>query len=206
VAFSPDGQRLFSKDSSGKMLVWNPRSGERLANENPPAEWSGRGAQSPAGKVLALGQADGSIDVVKLRPPSDTDVLYRRWKSAFDPVWQEQGAARHEKAEQWFAAAFHLVQLHRHAAAGDEAAALRVRRLRALTLLGAADAKPLQVAVSKYPADKADATEQVLADLYHTLDWPAHAVPWWLGRDAHAALLHSLRTAEARGLLGSGAK
>jgi hypothetical protein len=37
VAFSPDGQRLFSKDQSGKMLVWNPRTGERLADDKPPA-------------------------------------------------------------------------------------------------------------------------------------------------------------------------
>jgi hypothetical protein len=114
VAFSPDGQRLFSTDHSGKVVVWNPRSGERLAEEKPPAAWSGQGAQSPDGKLLALCQADGGIDLVELRPPSEAEVLYRRWKSAFDPVWQEEEATRHEKAEQWFAAAFHLRQLLAH--------------------------------------------------------------------------------------------
>jgi WD40 repeat protein len=120
VAFSPDGQRLFTRDSAGGVLAWDPRTGERLASEKPPAMWSGQSAQSPDGKLLALGQSDGSIDLVELRPPSETEILYRRWKSAFDPVWQEQEAARHEKAGQWFAAAFHLRQLLAHKA-GDVA-------------------------------------------------------------------------------------
>jgi hypothetical protein len=59
----------------------------------------------------------GSIDLLELRPPSEAEIRYRRWKSAFDPVWQEEEAARHEKAEQWFAAAFHLRQLLAHKAA-----------------------------------------------------------------------------------------
>jgi hypothetical protein len=56
--------------------------------------------------------------LVELRPPSEAEILYRRWKSAFDAVWQEQEAARHEKAGQWFAAAFNLRQLLAHNA-GD---------------------------------------------------------------------------------------
>jgi hypothetical protein len=110
------------------VLVWDPRTGERLASEKPPATWSGPGAQSPDGKLLALGQRDGSIDLVKLRPPSEADVLYRRWKSAFDPVWQEQEAARHEKAEQWFAAAFHLRQLLAHKAGDADKLKERLKR------------------------------------------------------------------------------
>jgi hypothetical protein len=127
VAFSADGQRLFSKDQSGKMLFWNPRSGQRLADEKPPAAWSAEGAQSPDGKLLALRRLNG-IDVVELRPPSEAEVLYRRWKSAFDPVWQEQEAARHEKAEQWFAAIFHLRQLLAHRAGDADQLNERLKR------------------------------------------------------------------------------
>ena len=47
----------------------------------------------------------------------------------------------------------------------------------------------------------ASPSEQTLADAYHTLDWPVHAVPAWLGREYHAALLRGLRAAEERCLL-----
>jgi hypothetical protein len=78
--------------------------------------------------LLALGQADGSIDLVEMRPPSEAEVLYRLWKMAFDPVWQEQEAARHEEAEQWFAAAFHLRQLLAHKPADADKLKARLKR------------------------------------------------------------------------------
>jgi hypothetical protein len=96
--------------------------------EKPPAVWSSEGAQSPDGRWLALGQRDGSIDLVELRPLSEAEILYRRWKMAFDAVWQEQEAARHEKAEQWFAAAFHLRQLLAHKPADADKLKERVKR------------------------------------------------------------------------------
>jgi hypothetical protein len=128
VAFSLHGQRLFTTDSSGVVLVWDPRTGERLAFEKVPATSSGQGAPSPDGKLLALGQANGSIDLVEVHPPSEAEVLYRRWKMAFDPVWQEQEAARHEKAEHWFAAAFHLRQLLPHKPRDPEKLRERLKR------------------------------------------------------------------------------
>ena len=84
---------------------------------------------------------------------------------------------------------------------GAEAAALRVRRLRALTLMDATAVRPLQTAISKRGADKADANEQGLADLYLSLECPPHVLPWWLGRDAHSAVLYQLRATEERLLL-----
>jgi hypothetical protein len=69
---------------------------------------------------VATGHADGTIDVIKLRPPSETEFLYRRWKSAMDPAWHEQEASRHEGAERWFAAAFHLRQLLDHKVANAD--------------------------------------------------------------------------------------
>jgi hypothetical protein len=119
---------MFSHDWSGEVLVWNLRTGERLPREKASEKWSGQSAQSPDGKLLALGQSDGSIDVVELRPPSEAEILYRRWKSAFDPVWQEQEAAHHEKAEQWFAAAFHLRQLLTHKAGDADKLKERLKR------------------------------------------------------------------------------
>ena len=65
---------------------------------------------------------------------------------------------------QWFATAHHLNQLRLLAYLQDNPAVLAVRRLRALTLLDAAVAKPLLAATAKPPADKADVTEQALAD------------------------------------------
>ena len=83
----------------------------------------------------------------------------------------------------------------------DNPSVLTVRRLRALTLLDAADAKLLLAVLANQPADKADAAEQTLADWNHALDWPPHAVPWPLDADAHDAILRSLRGAEERLLL-----
>ena len=83
----------------------------------------------------------------------------------------------------------------------DNPAVLAVRRLRALTLLDAADAKPMLAATANRPADKAAAAEQALADWYRTLDWPPHSVPWPLDADSHAAILRTLRGAEERLLL-----
>jgi hypothetical protein len=203
VAISPDGRTALTGSRDRTARLW----ALPLTPPDEPARlraWVGvRTAKcfSEQGPVRDLTRAEWLDQCRQL------EALGGDWQLPPDPrAWHRHQAADAESAKQWYAAAFHLDQLHRHAAAGDEAAALRVRRLRALTLLGAADAKPLQVAVSKCPADKADATEQALADCYQALDWPARALPWWLGRDAHAALLHSLRTAAARVLLGSGAK
>jgi hypothetical protein len=128
MSFSADGQVLFSKDDSGTVLAWDTRKGEPRPVEHSPAEWSSHGVQSLDGRMLALAQFDGNIDLVELRPPSEAESLYRRWKSAFDPIWQEREAARHEKAGQWFAAAFHLRQLLAHKPADADKLKERLKR------------------------------------------------------------------------------
>jgi WD40 repeat protein/serine/threonine protein kinase len=111
VSFSGDGQRLYSRDSSGTTMAWNPTSGERLPDEKKALLISTRGAIGPDGRSLALPQFDGSIDLVKLTPPSDAQLFYLRAKGAFDPVWHREQAEKYVNAEKWFAAAFHWRQL-----------------------------------------------------------------------------------------------
>ena len=107
-------------------------------------------------------------------------------------LWHISQSDAAESRGDWFAAAHHLGQLHQLADPGDNLAALRVRRMRVRALGNGS--KSLQ------PAEKASAEEQALADAYHLLDLPLHAVPWWLGPERHGAMLRALHGAEA-GLL-----
>jgi hypothetical protein len=56
----------------------------------------------------------------------------------------------------------------------------------------------LRKAIAAGTGGKVTATEAALAYVYNALDWPAHSMPWWLSRDAHAALLFHVRAAEAK--------
>ena len=116
-------------------------------------------------------------------------------------LWHRREVADAEWSGQWFAAAHHLAHLHQIADAADNLSALRVRYLRARTLYHTADAKSLQAVTAKRKTEQADAPEQTLAVWYHTLAWPPHAVPWWLGADDQESLLRTLRGAEERLLL-----
>lgn len=85
VAFSPDGRRLASGGSDGRVGVWRLTGGGEPEVLVPPTgrEWVGALAFSPDGKRLCVGSHDGEVslwdlggDLGKLPPP---------------PTWEEQG-------------------------------------------------------------------------------------------------------------------
>ena len=73
----------------------------------------------------------------------------------------------------------------------DDIGFLRVRRLRALTLYDAT-AKDLALSPNQ-EANGVSAEERALVNVGHLLDWPPHAMPWWLSHAAHATCLRHLR-------------
>ena len=98
----------------------------------------------------------------------------------------------------WFPAAHHIAYLYRMSHPGDDLPSMRVNYLRACTLRYCTDAKALETAAS---ARQTNGTEQAFADVYMLLDVPPHKVPWWLGHDAHVAILRNIRDAETKHLL-----
>ena len=204
VGFSREGNRIVAQSEKGEVRSWNVTTGQEivLGMDTPPPPGQ-REAVSPDGtlRIWADGTTVRAVLTDDQRPSSDLVFAARLNDKPALLRWLRSEAADSEANQQWFAAAHHLHQLQLLADAQDNTTVLAVRRLRVLTLLDAADAKPLLAATAKRPADKADAAEQALADWYHTLDWPPHAIPWPLDADSHAAILRTLRGAEERLLL-----
>jgi WD40 repeat protein len=200
VGFSADDKRVIAQSENGNVHSWDGATGQEVVpcTDPPPAE--DKEAINLA-RTLRVTIEHGKVCVRRLRDnrPS-SDLVFADWLNARYRclVWHRSEAAESERSGQWFAAAHHLRQLLGLADPNDNAAALRVRRLRALTVLDAARPDALRKAIADSTTDKVTATEAALAYVYHALDWPAHAVPWWLGRDAHATLLLHLRAAEAQ--------
>ena len=211
VAFIPDGKRFISLDEKGEIRSWDADTGREITPCTDPAPSEAQlNSTSPDGqlRIWADGNLVRCVRADDHRPSSDLVFLARLNDQAARRRWHHAQADASTANGSWFAAAHHIVQLHNMADPVDNLHALRVRYLRARTLQYTADAGAL-AASAKRLIEKADATEQALADWYHTLDYPPHAVPWWLGLDAHAAhaahaaLLRALRGAEERLLLAS---
>ena len=204
IGFSREGSRIIIQGRDGEVRSWNTATGQEIVPcTDPPTPLRQREAVSPDGQ-LRIWMSGGFVRAVRTndnRPSSD--FVFAAQLNSVPALlrWHRDEAADSEAKHQWFAAAHHLHQLRLLAAPQDNPAVLAVRRLRALTLLDAADAKPLLAVTAKRPADKADAAEQALADWYHTLDWPPHAIPWPLDADSHAAILRTILGAEERLLL-----
>jgi WD40 repeat protein len=200
VGFSLDGKRVVSQDTTEVVRSWDAVSGQVIIPCVDPAPARGPIALSPDGTRRAF--ADGDlvciIELKDPRPPSDLVFL----KLLNDPIrrllWHRAEAFAAEAQGKWFAAAHHLAHLLRLADAADNPSGLRVRRLRAVTLLHASDAESFLAAAPTQLTNPADAIEKALADLYDYLDRPSHALPWGLEPDAHAALLRRLRATEER--------
>jgi hypothetical protein len=201
VAFSDDGKRVVARGEGGEAGSWNAATGQPITPcTDPPPPDGQREAVSPDGiwRVVA-DQGAARVERVKDdRPPSDLVFAGRLSDRRGRFFYHIRGAAAAQQSGRWFAAAHHLRQLMLLSDPKGNVAPLRVFRFRALMLLNAADPGPLQAAALKRPAEKADPLEQALANWYDALDWPPHAVPWWLGRGTHAALLRTLLSAEER--------
>jgi WD40 repeat protein len=200
VGFSADGKRVIARSEKGKVHSWDAATGQEVVPCTDPPPADNKEAISLA-RTLRVTIEDGKVCVRRLRGNrASSDLVFAGWLNARDRrlVWHRSEAAESERSGQWFAAAHHLRQLLRLAGPDDNAAALRVRRLRALTMLDAARPDALRKAIAAGTSDKVTATEAALAYVYDALDWPAHAMPWWLSRDAHATLLFHVRAAEAK--------
>jgi WD40 repeat protein len=200
VGFSADGKRVIARSDKGKVHSWDAATGQGVVPCTDPPPVENKEAINPA-RTLRVTVEEGKVCVRRLRGNrASSDLVFAGWLNARHRrlVWHRSEAAASERSGQWFAAAHHLRQLLRLAGPADNAAALRVRLLRALTVLDAVRPDALRKAVAGGTTDKVTAPEAALAYVYHALDWPAHAVPWWLGRDAHATLLFHLRAAEAQ--------
>ena len=130
VSFSPDGQVIYGQESTGKILAWNSTTGQS-SNEKPQAMPSTSLLTSPDGKsklgILADGKFLG-VDPTSeaylerlanpspdwLSPQQRNCERLAKW-AAWNPSWHAQQADESEKAEQWFAARFHLRLLVEHA-------------------------------------------------------------------------------------------
>ncbi len=109
VAFSPDSRRIITRDVSGKAIIWDASSGERLPGEKP---FQGvDGPRSPDGARLAL--TEGSIvRVYDLSAPFQAARTARLTRMAQpDPEWHREQAQQSLQSENWFAATFHLERL-----------------------------------------------------------------------------------------------
>jgi tetratricopeptide (TPR) repeat protein len=106
VAFSPDGQILWSRDDSGAIKAWNVNNGKPLPNHGQPAPFAGSGARNPSAPLLALPE-DDTILLIDLSPPDAEELAFRDGKAQFDPNWHNEQAAEREQNAEWFAAAFH---------------------------------------------------------------------------------------------------
>src|SRR5262249_27626783 len=149
-------QRLVTTEKLGKTLVWDARSGKRL--DEPPPKLAGfDSARSNDGQLFA--RIDDNV-VRLIRAPDAEGQLIRRHRTGLDPEWHAAEAARCEPAGEWFAAAFHLRQC---LVKDPDNAGLLVRRLRAATLAGLGDPKPLAQALAARPAQPPDAEELRLA-------------------------------------------
>src|SRR5262249_43723861 len=109
VAFSSDSRCLVSRDVGGKSIVWDVKTGKPLPTD--PADVTPVSARSPDGQYLA--RIDGTF-IRLIRPPDADEVIIRRARTAFDPIWHLKQAQHNEQTGQWYAAEFHVGQLLVH--------------------------------------------------------------------------------------------
>jgi WD40 repeat protein len=134
VGFSPDGRRLSVADGYGLTQTWDLETGRVLESRVKSARGP-TGPFSPDGRRLALAQGN-AIRVLDVGPLREEERRIRRARTGPDADWQAAEAARHERAGQWFAAAFHLGRL---LAERPWDTSLHVRRARAYAELGRPD-------------------------------------------------------------------
>lgn len=108
VLFSSDGTRIVSRDDSGKTLVWDATTG-RILDDAPPGAMTEKNRTSnrqlsavPCGNYVLLVR-----EYLRTTAIATSNARHAAWVK----VWHEEGAAKAESTENWFAACFHLVRL-----------------------------------------------------------------------------------------------
>jgi WD40 repeat protein/tRNA A-37 threonylcarbamoyl transferase component Bud32/tetratricopeptide (TPR) repeat protein len=110
VAFSPDGTRLTSREGTGgKVIVWDLSTGKPLPDGKPAPVLDQR--RSPDGRWAAVPDGN-SVRLVDLAwTPDAFEIGYRLWATRADPFWHKQQLQTAQKANDWYAAVFHLNHL-----------------------------------------------------------------------------------------------
>ena len=134
VEFSSDGQRILGRDAAGQVLAWNAANGqllpdrkETLAGERTTAVGRGRWVRATAHDRLIQVELAEDIVTAALRQQG------RRLFVQLDPAWHTAQADSAERADQQFAARFHIGCLIR---AAPWNADLHVRQAHALARAG----------------------------------------------------------------------
>jgi WD40 repeat protein len=162
VAYTPDGQRLVATDWLGAVSAWDAKGGGVLPG-TPQMPDERNPALSPDGRTLAW--LDGNvIRLVDLRLSEEESALRRRVLRP-DPENHVAIAERCERAGEWFAAAFHRAY---SLGMAPEPESL-VLRLRAVTLAGLPDPKPVAAFAQKRPLVR-QADEVQLARAYDHIE------------------------------------
>src|SRR5262249_17749419 len=119
VAFSLNGQHLFSQDDKGNIQAWETKTGKPVKPiaTLPPA--AGRVARHPTQPILAMG-VKNQVELIDLRLPDPFELGFREGMARFDKHWQTEQANAHENKHNWFAAVFHWGQLAQHAPGTDD--------------------------------------------------------------------------------------
>jgi WD40 repeat protein/tRNA A-37 threonylcarbamoyl transferase component Bud32 len=108
AAFSPDGTQL-TTTLNNDVIVWNVATGERVPDAKPTDPLDSN--RSPDGRWQAL-VVDSRVFLVDVTWNLGADEqLYRQWATRDDPVWHVQELQAARKANDWYAAVYHLNRL-----------------------------------------------------------------------------------------------
>jgi eukaryotic-like serine/threonine-protein kinase len=124
LSFSPNGKRIISSSEDKYLMIWDTETGKaQITIKYSPANFrNSLFIFSIDGKRILAEDAKGKIirwdASFSVNRPEEWETEQKRrlqeW-AAWNPNWHNQQAGESEKAEQWFAACFHLRLLVQHA-------------------------------------------------------------------------------------------
>ncbi len=108
--FSADGTRLVCTDGQEDYSVWDVSTGQRLSEARPATAPGPPRDRSPDGRWAVVKEGN-ALRLIDLTWAPDADELsYREWATRGDPGWHGERWRAARKANEAFAAEFHLKQ------------------------------------------------------------------------------------------------